>query len=139
MASARVTALAQTTIAGAVTGQLSGEVKGFPGAKVIAAQATFNYGSGGTTVKAWLQTSLDGGTTWHDIANFAFTTSAGKFLHNVVAEPATPYTPAAPTDATLADNTVKNGPIGDRFRVKYTTTGTYAGATNLRVDLVIKD
>ena len=139
MASARATILAQTTIAGAVSNQVSAVLKGFAGAKNIAAQATFNYGSGGTTVKAWLQTSFDGGATWHDIACFAFTTAAARLLHNVVENPATPFTPAAATDASLADNTVKNGPIGDRFRIKYTTTGTYAGATNLRVDLVIKD
>ena len=33
--------------------------------------------------RAWVQTSIDGGTTWIDVANFHFTKSAARFLCNL--------------------------------------------------------
>jgi hypothetical protein len=42
----------------------------------LTAQGNFVAGGGGSTVTAFLQTSLDGGVTWIDIASFAFTTSS---------------------------------------------------------------
>ena len=125
--------LPQTTIAAAVAAQLSG-VQYFQGAlnSILTLQATFAYGAGGTTTKAWVQTTFDGGATWMDIANFAFTTAAGKRLFNLIRGAAVTSI-ATPTDGTLADNTVVNGFIGPALRVKYTTTGTYTGATNLTI------
>lgn len=140
MPSLRAPVLAETTITAAAAGQLSGEIRGLAGCKHITALAKFVYGSGGTSVKAWLQTSVDGGTSWYDIACFAFTTSTASKLHTVTVNPATPMTAgSAPSDAALADNTVLNGPIGDRFRLKYTSVGTYAGGTTLAVDAVFKE
>lgn len=138
-ANRRVTLLAQTAIAAAVANQLGSALEGLEGCDFIGLQATFNYGAGGTTVKAWLQTSLDAGVTWFDIANFAFTTAAGKKLQVVRCDPATPLTPGTvPASAALADNTVVDGVIGDRARILYTTTGTYTGTTNLKIDAIIK-
>jgi hypothetical protein len=79
-------------------------------------QAVFTYGSGGTTAKAWVQTSVDDGTTWVDIANFAFTTSSARRLYTLTRAAVTSI--ATPSDGTLD-------------RVKLTTTGTYAGDTTL--------
>jgi hypothetical protein len=126
----------QTTIAGAVT--LIGEVTSLgqiPGTQAVTVEAAFLYGSGGTTCKAYLQTSVDGGTTWVDVASFAFTTSAASKVSalNVYAALAAAVTP---TDGTLADNTIVNGLIGDRLRVKVISTGTYAAATSIKVTLV---
>jgi len=45
----------------------------------------------------------------------------------------TQYTP---TDGTLAANTCKDGLFGNMYRAEYTTTGTYAGNTNVRIDLI---
>jgi hypothetical protein len=42
----------------------------------VTVQCNFVYGSGGTSADAWLQTSLDGGTTCTDIAECGFTTSS---------------------------------------------------------------
>jgi hypothetical protein len=125
--------LAPVTIAGAVTAQLSQVVDmGGKTPKQIAALAKFLYGSGGTTAKAWLQTSFDG-VTWFDVFSFAFTTAAANKLSST-SPTATAQTPAL-TDGTLADNTNIVGLIGRYWRVKYTTTGTYAGLTSLEVDL----
>lgn len=107
-----------------------------PSVKYLAAQAKFLYGAGGTTTKAFVQTSLDGGTTWLDIMSFAFTTSALTKVSSVTADIA--LAPAtSPGDGALTDNTILTGLLGDRFRVKYVTTGTYTGATSLTVDIIV--
>ena len=101
-------------------------------------QATFNYGSGGTTVDAWVQTSVDGGATWIDVANFHFTTASARYLFNLSS--LTPVTTeATPTDGTLAANTSKDGFLGPLWRVKTTSTGTYAGGTTLQIDASLPD
>lgn len=124
------------TITGALTGLVSNEHLFVPGAvRNIVLQSTFTYGSSGTTTKVWLQTSFDGGTTWTDIICQAFTTSTSRKVSSVNifvvgAE-------AGATDAALADDTELSGRIGDRIRLKYTTTGTYASSTTLKVDVVL--
>src|SRR5712691_878680 len=121
--------LPTTTITTALTGFVSdsislGQISDT--SAVLGAQATFTYGSGGTTCKSWVQTSLDGGLTWIDIMSFAFTTAT---LVKVSVASLYIATAAAltPTDGALADNTILNGLLGDRVRAKVTTTGTYAG------------
>lgn len=99
----------------------------------IALQANLTYGSGGTTISAWVQTSLDGGLTAIDVANFSFTTSSAR-VAMVVSALTTVATPQALTDGTLTANTAVGAPLGTHWRVKYTTTGTYAGSTTLRID-----
>ena len=74
-----------TTITVAVTTALTSVVNvahflGIPDRLVL--HANFNYGSGGTTVHAYVQTSLDGGTTWTDIANSHFTTASAVKYSN---------------------------------------------------------
>lgn len=99
--------------------------------------ARFSYGSGGTSCKVWVQTSLDQGVTWVDIACFAFTTSSAHKMTNLSAalETANQLTP---TDGALADNTNVDSILGDRLRVKITTTGTYAGSTTLAVRAAVR-
>ena len=100
----------------------------------LVVQATFTYGSGGTTVDAYVQTSLDGGATAIDIANFHFTTASLRKAFNLSA--LTPVTTqATPTDGSLSANTAVDGLLGPLFRVKYQSSGTYAGGTTVRVDV----
>jgi hypothetical protein len=131
------TLMPQTTISVARTAVLEEVVRVPLDARVLGIQAVFAYGSGGTTVKAWVQTSFDGGTTWVDIANFAFTTAAARAINSVRTDTAVAANYTA-TDGTLADNTIKDGLLGDRLRVKWTTTGTYGGTTNLKISVVIR-
>jgi hypothetical protein len=99
----------------------------------IAVQANFTYGSGGTTVDAYLQTSLDSGNTWIDIAEFHFALASLRQVYNLNAQ--TPVSTAyTPTDGSLAASTAKDGILGPQYRVKYTSAGTYA-ATTLTVDV----
>jgi hypothetical protein len=123
--------LLSETITAAVTGDTP-DGTGIPSGGVddaLTIQAVFTYGSGGTTAKAWVQTSVDDGTTWVDIANFAFTTSSARRLYTLTRAAVTSI--ATPSDGTLADNTAVNGFLGTLYRVKLTTTGTYAGDTTL--------
>jgi hypothetical protein len=98
-------------------------------------QGNFVYGSGGTTFDGWVQTSLDSGATWTDIAQFHFTTASARFLFNLSSlTPVTTEYP--PTDGTLAANTSKDGILGSHLAVKYVSTGTYAGGTSFQLDAV---
>lgn len=104
-------------------------------ARGVLLRADFTYGSGGTSVKAWVQSSADGGTTWHDVACFAFTTANKSRIFNLSAR--TPVTTiATPTDGALADDTAVDGLLGDTLRVKYTSVGTYAGSSTLVISAV---
>jgi hypothetical protein len=100
----------------------------------ITLQCKFVYGSGGTAAKVYVQTSFDRGSTWVDIACFAHTTASLTRLYalNCFSSSITDIYTA--TDGSLADDTAKKGLVGDRLRVKYVTTGTYAGSTTLQVD-----
>jgi hypothetical protein len=100
----------------------------------LTVQANFIYGSGGTTVDAYLQTTLDGGATWCDIANFHFTTSSARKIFNLNSQ--TPETTqVTPTDGSMTANTAQDGVLGSQFRVKYQSSGTYGGTTTLQVDI----
>jgi hypothetical protein len=112
-------------------------IESLTGAKYLVAQAKFVYAAGGTTCKAFVQTSLDQGVTWIDIMCFAFTTATASKVSAVSSDIAL-TAGTTPGDGTLADNTIVNGLLGDRFRVKYISTGTYTGATTLEVDYVAK-
>src|SRR5262245_71153 len=135
-----MTMLVTATITAAVTGLVGPtlQLRSAPSQATLPTnvllQANFTYGSGGLTADAWVQTSLDGGNVWCDVANFHFTTASGKALFNLYS--GTPITTQFTTftDGALAANTSKDGFIGPLWRVKYTTTGTYAGNTTLRVD-----
>lgn len=109
---------------------------GYGDAAYLLAQATFDHGSGGTTAKLYIQTSLDGGVTPIDIMCFAFATSDETRLMKVLAaDELTDNT--APTDGALTDDTSLSGIIGDRIRGKLVVVGTYADST-LNVSLEAK-
>jgi hypothetical protein len=138
-----MTALLNAPITTAVTAQVGStfqlrETGGNAPPTIITLQGTLTYTSGGTTADAWVQTTLDGGLTWNDLANFHFTTAAGRLVFNLNVVPVNTIIAQITsfTDGTLAANTAIAVPFfGSMFRVKYTTTGTYVGTT-LRVDAI---
>jgi len=101
----------------------------------VTLQFNFTYGSGGTNLKVDVETSMDQGFSWVPIARAAFTTvSAEKVVNLSGLTPVTTfYTPA-----TLSDDTVKDGILGDRLRAKITSTGTYAGNTSISVRAAVR-
>jgi hypothetical protein len=106
------------------------------GLQYLACEAIFVYGSGGTNATAYVQTSYDQGTTWVDMMAFQFLTATLSKIAAIssdVAFAVSTYAPATPTDGTLTVNTCVQGIFGDRLRLKYVTTGTYAGGTTLAV------
>lgn len=121
-----------TAIAAGTVGQLI-TFKARPLA--LSLQAKFLYGSGGTTFDAYVQSTIDG-VNWFDIANFHFLLAAAWFQYNLNAQ--TPITTErTPSNGSLAANTALDGIWGTQFRTIYQSTGTYAGATSLTVDMAV--
>lgn len=105
-------------------------VIGLTGMQSLTVSLRFAWGSSGTAVKVYLQTSLDGGNVWIDIACVVFNTASEHEVLNFSA--LTPKTtPLVPTDGSLADDTAVDGLLGDRVRLKVVSTGTYAGNSAL--------
>lgn len=137
--------LPTTTITTALTGSVAatntlgpGSDDSFRDPTNVVLQCAFAYGSGGTTADAYVQTSLDNGATWFDVANFHFTTSTAtkvSALTSLIAPAAQAF---APTDGSLSANTIVQGILGPLWRVKLTTTGTYAGGTTMTVWMTIR-
>lgn len=101
-------------------------------ARSLALQAVLAYGSGGTQIDAYVQTSLDGGLTWADIRNFEWLTVGSLLVANHSS--LTPILNAfTPDDGALAANSGIDGLMGDLYRVKVVSSGTYAGNTALSV------
>ena len=128
-----------TDLTGEVVTEISGVeyVGSLDGMLAASVQVRFAYGSGGTTCKVYIQTSLDQGTTWCDVCCVALTTSSATKIVNLSG--LTPKTTAAtPGDGALADDTCVDGIIGDRWRCKITSTGTYAGNTTVAVRLTAR-
>lgn len=115
------------TTAGTFTGDWNDD---FEGCLSLLAQLRFVYGSGGTTVKAYLQTSADSESVAIDIACVVFGTASENTVLNFSA--LTPkLTQVTPSDGAMSDDTSIDGIVGDRFRVKIVVAGTYAGSTQL--------
>jgi hypothetical protein len=118
---------------GAAGTQLGTPQTGLQGMTALSCQVRFAYGSGGTQANVYIQSSLDQGQSWFDVANIEFTTSSGleginlSGLNSVT-------TPTALTNLTLANNTSFNGPLGDRLQATVVSTGTYGGGTLLSVN-----
>jgi hypothetical protein len=125
----------QITAAGTITGEWT--TVDLDGLLALLVQMRLAYGSGGTSIKAYLQTSLDGGTTPIDIACFTFTTAGAVKVRNLSA--LTPKTTdVTPSDGALTDDTSVDGVLGTIFRLKVVSVGVYAGSTNLIGSLVAR-
>lgn len=122
------------TTAGTQTATAVEDLDGILAATIYARLA---YGSGGTTVRAYIQTSLDQGQTWIDVVSILFGTTSEAQVVNLSG--LTPKTTAAtPTDGSLTDDTCVDGVLGDRLRLKVVSAGTYAGPTVLTVRAVCR-
>lgn len=135
-ASRAVTLVASTVITTAITGVVVGGAITLAGMKYLTCQAIFTYGSGGTTAKFWVQTTLDG-VTWIDLMSFAFTTATATKVSAVVWSTAL-AAGITPGSGLLADNTILSGLLGEQFRVLGTSTGTYGGGTTIAISAVGK-
>ena len=140
-------ALADVTITAPVAGQvvtsqpnlISGAAQAMlgplDGLLAAAIHARFVYGSGGTDAVLQIETSLDQGQSWVEVARLRFTTASAVKIVNLSAltPRATPYSPAA-----LSNDAAADGVLGPFWRATLTTTGTYAGSTLLAVRLIAR-
>lgn len=128
--------LADIAITTALTGSTQTAIENLEGMLAGTIQAKFAYGSGGTSAKVYVQTTLDDGLTWVDVASFAFTTTSATKIINLSG--LTPKTTAVtPSDGALSDDTCVDGVLGNALRVKITTTGIYSNTT-LSVKLIAR-
>lgn len=134
----RMVLLAPLTIGDAVAATATTPKTGLGGMKYLVVTGVFLYGSGGTDAIARVQTSIDGGLSWIDIASLGFLTAASKKVSVVTTQIAPAAQAAVYTDGSLAVNTIIQGVLGDRLRVKYVTTGNYADVTSLAVYAIAK-
>ncbi len=105
---------------------------GLAGANAVSLQVRLSGGASGTKINVYLQTTLDQGQSFFDVANIAFANTPGVQVVNLSAlDKLTTVT--APTDGGLADNTVLDGVLGDQLRAKVISTGTYTGGTLVSV------
>ena len=124
----------QRTIAGAQT-RINPAVALPFGTRALAVEAKFVRAAGGTSTKVYVQTSIDGEVTWIDIMCFAFTTSSASKVSAVRLDIALAAV-QTPGDGALGDDSILDGLLGDRIRVKYDVVGTYTGASHLTVAAV---
>ena len=129
-----MTVLCNLGITAAVTASVQTAITGLTPRQALTVQAAFTYvASAATSVDAYVQSSINGGVTWFDVAEFNFTTASATKYQNVNADTAV-NTATALTDGTMTANTSINGFLGDQLRVKITSVGTYGAGTQLRVD-----
>jgi hypothetical protein len=115
---------------GAAATQVGDVVDDLSGALAVTLSARLAYGSGGTSCYAVVETSLDQGVTWVQIARFDFSTSG---LQKVMTVSGLTPRIAAATAGSLAADTALDGTLGDRLRATVVSTGTYAGSTVVSV------
>jgi hypothetical protein len=115
---------------GAAATQVGEVVDDLSGALAVTLSARLAYGSGGTSCYALVETSLDQGVTWVQIARFDFTTSG---LQKVMTVSGLTPRLAAASAGSLSADTALDGTLGDRLRATVVSTGTYAGSTVVSV------
>jgi len=104
------------------------------GMSAVSLQASLVYGSGGTACIVIVQTSLDQGQSWIDVARFDFAQASAKKIANVSAAVA-----AAPMAvAALGAEGKLDGILGDRLRARVTSTGSYGGNTSISVRAAVR-
>lgn len=120
-------------------GEIATPIEDLEGMVACGVMLFFQYGSAGSSAKAYLQTSFDQGNTWFDIACVTFTTATKMAVINFSAlTPKITFPLTTPSDGSLADDSAIDGWLGDRLRVKLKTTGAAYAATSLTGRLVAR-
>lgn len=126
-ASAKATVVTnQVSAAGALTGlQLYDSI-------VILLNVTAAATEAGDTLDVYVDTSLDGGTTWINVVHFPQVLGNGgaKKYTAVLAPQGGQSATATDVSADAAANTVRAGILGDQLRARYTTVDV-ATTTNM--------
>ena len=113
----------------AITGVATTPVTGLGEVGSLNLICAFTAVSGGSTAIVRVQTSLDDGVTWYDIARFDFTTATA--VKRACCDGRAGAAVAAL--AALGSESKIDGLIGDRLRIEVTTTGTYGAGSKAEV------
>jgi hypothetical protein len=103
---------------------------GFAGIQACTFEAQFVFGAGSGTVLAYIQTSIDQGQTWADVAAWQFTAASLAELVNLTSMLAAAVSPI--TQQGLTPGQVNNV-LGDRFRAVVVVSGAYSSGTILNL------
>lgn len=111
-------------------GATQGYLGNLDGMRAVTLDCNFVYGSGGTSCKVTIETTLNQGMTWIEVARAAFTTASAEKVFNLsgLTEKVAAVTPGA-----QSDDAALSGVFGDRWRAKVTSVGTYGGNTSVSV------
>jgi hypothetical protein len=106
------------------------------GSRAVTAEVRLAGATTGTSVTAYLQTSLDG-TSAIDVAAVAF---AGHTDQAAVLNLSglTPTAQTTATDGELPSGQVVDGILGDRFRMKVRVVGTYSPGSTITGRLCVR-
>ncbi len=104
------------------------------GVNAVSLFAKFDWGSGGTTVSVIVETSLNSGDDWVEVAEFDFGTADAKKTACVVANAAAGVSAVS----ALGSESVRQGVLGDRLRARVTSVGTYGGGTTISVRAAVR-
>lgn len=128
--------LGDDVVTGALTGEVitDGSLNGaaveyignLAGMTSVTVEVDFNWGSGGTTCIFLIDTSLDQGTNWINIARLDFATANDLKVVNLSAAAAAAV---ASLTSDLGAEGKRDGILGDRLRCRRTSTGTYANTS----------
>lgn len=129
MISPGVKTLATLSITSALAGQVQTVIDGLEGmmsANILAEAIGF---TGGTSIDVVVRMSRDDGTTWLDVAHFAFSGPGKKYcnLQRFATKAITSY-------AALSGEGINDSLFGDRYDCVITTVGTFVD-TNVKVTL----
>lgn len=122
---AGVYTLAATGVTAAQSAVAQTAISNLDGADAVTLIAQFGYGSGGTSCDVLVQTTLDGGTTWLDVAHFSFTTASATKAANLSGLTAK----AVGAYVALSGEGVNDGLLGNQIRAVITSIGTYVNTT----------
>lgn len=122
--------LASQSFTTPVTGQTSAPVVGLGEVGSLNLICSFTAAGGGTNVFCVVQTTLDDGVVWFDIARFDFTTSSA--VKRACCDGRAGAGVASLVSLASADTKI-DGLIGNRLRTLVTSSGTYSPGTKVEV------
>jgi hypothetical protein len=100
------------------------------------ASASPSPSPGVQSLDLYIQTTLDNEETWCDIMQFSFSVFTARRVQAVNLDTALTAN-TTPTDGTMSANTILNGLMGNKLRLKYIVVGDYRDST-LAVDVSVR-